>query len=71
MFIMGFVVAPWIVDVLNSILSFFYNIFLLIIYVFPPYGLPLVIILTILISIYINNRSMNRRFSNLKIRWLK
>lgn len=71
MFIMGFVVAPWIVDLLNSFLSFFYNIFLLIIYVFPPYGLPLIIILTVLISIYINNRSMSNRFSNLKVRWLK
>lgn len=71
MFVMGFVVAPWIVDVLNSILSFFYNILLLIIYVFPPYGLSLALIVGILATVYINNRSMSKRFLNLKIRWLK
>jgi len=50
MFIMGFYVAPWIVDLLNKILSFFYNIFAFLIYLFPPIGVSL--ILGLFISYY-------------------
>lgn len=71
MFIMGFVVAPWIIDTLNSILSFFYNIILFVAYLFPPYGLSLVILVFLLFTTYRNKRLFNNRFSNLIIKWIR
>jgi len=71
MAVMGFVVAPWVVNMLNSIFSFFYNIFLFILYLFPPYGLSLILIIFLLFTIYNNKRLLNKKFSSLKIRWLK
>ncbi len=71
MFIMGFLVAPWIIDTLNGIFSFFYNIFLCFMYLFPPYGLSLVVIILLLIVIYNKRRLLKKRFSTLKIKWIK
>ena len=36
MFVMGFVVVPWIIDLLNKIVSFFYNVGILLLYISPP-----------------------------------
>lgn len=45
MFIMGFVIVPWIISVLNKIVSFFYNIGILLLYISPPIGIFVVIFL--------------------------
>lgn len=37
--IMGFVIVPWIIGVLNHIVSLFYNIGVFFVYIFPPLGL--------------------------------
>ena len=41
--IMYFVIIPFVVDVLNAIISFFFNIYNLILYLFPPLGISLVV----------------------------
>lgn len=43
MAIVGFIIVPWIIDLLNAIISFFYNIFNLILYLFPPLGVSLIV----------------------------
>jgi len=40
---MYFVIIPFVVNVLNAIISFFYNIFNLILYLFPQLGVSLIV----------------------------
>jgi hypothetical protein len=40
---MYFVIIPVVVDLLNAVISFGYNIFNLILYVFPPLGISLIV----------------------------
>lgn len=46
MLMMGVVVIPWAVNVLNAILSFFYNVAGLMLYLVPPLGITLIIFAT-------------------------
>ena len=48
MFITGFFIVPWVINIINVILSFFYNLWLLILYILPPLGIFLVIFLVII-----------------------
>ncbi len=40
---MYFVIIPVVVDILNVVISFFYNIALLVLYVFPPLGISAIV----------------------------
>lgn len=40
---MYFVIVPFVVDVLNTIISFFYNILNLVLYIFPPLGASFIV----------------------------
>src|SRR3989344_3578934 len=52
----GFVVVPWIIDVLNKVISFFYNIWVFVLYVLPPVA---VLICVFLIAVYVfKNRAV-------------
>jgi hypothetical protein len=42
MFIMGFVIVPWIIDQLNLLFLYICNVPLFLAHLFPPYGLSLV-----------------------------
>lgn len=46
MFVMGFYIVPWIINVINAVLSFFYNLWFLILYVAPALGIFLLIFLS-------------------------
>lgn len=48
MFVMGWVVAPWIIDQLNKLFLFVCNIPLFLAHWFPPYGLSLVVLILII-----------------------
>jgi hypothetical protein len=52
MFVMFVYVVPFIVLVLNSVISFFFNIFKLILYLFPPFGFA---VFVYFIFIVVNN----------------
>jgi len=43
--LMYFWIVPFVVQLLNTILSFFYNIFWLLLYLFPPLGASLILLL--------------------------
>ncbi len=49
--VMYFWIIPRIVDLLNYVISFFYNIFGLILYAIPPLGISLVIFIPLLVFI--------------------
>lgn len=51
MFIMGFFILPWIINAMNTVLSFFYNLLLLILYITPSLCLFLLSLL-ILIKVF-------------------
>lgn len=43
-FLMFFVIVPAVVSILNAIISFFYNVFVLLLYIAPPLGISLLIV---------------------------
>lgn len=55
LFLMFFYIIPKTVDLLNAIISFFYNIFCLILYLFPPFGISLVLCIIVIYFIKKNN----------------
>lgn len=61
MALMFFVVVPVAVDILNAIASFGYNMFNLILYLFPPFGVSLILFL---IYLYFKNKYLVRDVSN-------
>lgn len=53
MAVMGFVIVPWVIDTLNKVFSFLYNVWLFILYIFPVFG---VFLLGFAIAVYILKR---------------
>jgi hypothetical protein len=60
MFIMGFWVAPWFIDTLNSIVSIFYNSALYVLYLFTPYGASMLLIPAVIAIFYYQRRLQER-----------
>lgn len=60
--VMYFWIVPKVIELLNAIISFFFNIINLILYIFPPLGISLIFfsIGYILLKEWIKNRELNK-----------
>ncbi len=56
MFIMGFYIVPWFMDALSFVLTIFFNIAMLIVYIAPPIGIFIVIFLPVFYFLKAKNK---------------